>query len=72
MRIVVFDWQHQIPGEELDGTVEDAFKKAKSFFPNRNVMIQLVKSFNRGTKKNPNIVPEYILIQLDTQLFQQR
>lgn len=85
MQIVIFDWSRGLhlagtPYEGdgngnfvVDGSEEDAFRIAGDLFKlGFNVMVLHRGGKNIGTRKNPNIPPISILIQVDDQRFQQR
>lgn len=82
MKIIVVDWtcggllkegtKYQ-SGQSLEGDADDAFRVARELYDSGlNVMVKRNASHNSGTRRNPVIVPEWIMVAVDSQRFQQR
>ena len=81
IKITIADWMggNQLVGsgfihnQIIDGTVDNAFQIARQLFDHGlAVMIKFIPERNIGTKKQPVISPESLIIWVDTKRFQQR
>jgi hypothetical protein len=81
MKVVVFDWAQgkllegtgYSHNQEIEGTKEEAARIASEIFlKGPNVMMLHRGGQNRGTRKKPDIEPNWILIQTDDQNFKMR